>query len=94
MSSPLALFSDLTGYALSMHVADFKTATAYLAPDLTARLTLVGKRRRGDKRVIFTLAVGRPNYLERKFIRACKKAGEKFPVKKVQLRAPAKKRAA
>lgn len=38
------------------------------------------------------LTAGRPNYLARRFIKACKKAGEPFPVKKIQLRFPAKRK--
>ena len=33
----------------------------------------------------FVLKIGRPNYLERRFVRLCKAAGEPFPVRKVQL---------
>ena len=32
----------------------------------------------------FVLKVGRPNYLEARFVKKCKAAGEPFPVKKVQ----------
>lgn len=32
------------------------------------------------------LTIGRPNYAERKFIKLCQKAGEKFPIKKIQLK--------
>lgn len=32
------------------------------------------------------LKLGAPNYLERKFIALCEKAGEPFPVRKVQLK--------
>ena len=40
-----------------------------------------------------TLTIGKPNYLEREFIKVCKKAAEPFPVKKIQLKfLPAKKK--
>lgn len=39
-----------------------------------------------NSKLEITLTHGRPNYLEREFIKACKKAGEPFPVKKVQLK--------
>lgn len=32
------------------------------------------------------LTIGRPNYSERKFIKQCVKAGEPFPIKKIQLK--------
>ena len=38
------------------------------------------------------LTVGRPNYLARRFVKACLKAGETFPVKKIQLRFPARRK--
>jgi hypothetical protein len=39
----------------------------------------------GDPRGPNIIPFGRPNYRERVFIRDCIHAGEKFPVKKVQL---------
>lgn len=33
-----------------------------------------------------TLTLGKPNYVEREFIKTCKKAGEPFPIKKIQLK--------
>lgn len=39
------------------------------------------------------ITAGRPNYLERKFIKDCIKSGVKFPVSKIQLKfLPAKKK--
>jgi len=38
------------------------------------------------------LTIGRPNYAEREFIKLCKKAGEPFPVKKMQLKFYPKKK--
>lgn len=40
-----------------------------------------------------TLTLGGPNYLERAFIKDAKKAGVKFPIQKVQLKYPPKRRA-
>lgn len=37
------------------------------------------------------LKIGRPNYVERDFIKKCVEAGEPFPVKKSQLKFPNKK---
>lgn len=36
--------------------------------------------------IVFT--VGKPNYEEREFIKKCKKAGEPFPIKKIQVKFP------
>lgn len=47
------------------------------------------RRHKPDKRnriTEITLKLGAPNYREREFIKACKKASEPFPVKKLQLK--------
>jgi hypothetical protein len=62
-------------------------ATKYISPTLIVRATRTLYRKRiarGNVEILVT--VGRPNYLEREFIKACKKSGEPFPVKKVQLK--------
>lgn len=68
-------------------------ATKYLSEKLTVKATRkrykaykAGWRKGDNVDIIFT--VGRPNYEEREFIKQCKKAGEPFPVKKIQLRFP------
>lgn len=40
-----------------------------------------------DTRADIRLTIGSPGYVERKFIAACKKSGEPFPVSKVQIKA-------
>ena len=62
--------------------------TKYLTPAMVVKLTRVLFHKKIDHRCKiseFRLTIGKPNYKERKFIELCKKAGEKFPVKKVQL---------
>lgn len=62
-----------------------KKATLYLSPKQTIKIT----RQRHDRRAsrhTYLLTVGAPNYAERIFIKSCIKAGERFPVKKIQLR--------
>lgn len=44
------------------------------------------KKIRKASNIEIHLTLGRPNYLERKFIKDCQKAGEPFPVKKIQLK--------
>lgn len=39
-----------------------------------------------DTRADITVKIGAPNYLERVFIKQCKRAGVPFPVKRVQLK--------
>jgi hypothetical protein len=64
---------------------DARRATKYLSDKQVVRATRCRYRRGREKNVEITLTIGRPNYVERVFIRDCKAAGEKFPVKRVQL---------
>lgn len=72
--------------AAAMLNVRIKTATLYDAPDYVVKLTHRGKPDRGNKTQHFVLTFGRPNYAERKFIKACQKAGEPFPVKRMQFK--------
>ena len=50
---------------------------------------LYGKKRRpSQKSLEVILTAGKPNYEERAFIKKLGKAGEPFPVKKVQMKMP------
>lgn len=62
-------------------------ATKYLSYKKVVKATrkrYAGKFGRGSVDIILT--IGAPNYVEREFIKLCKKAGEPFPIKKVQLK--------
>lgn len=69
---------------------DAVKATKYISRKSIIRAT----RKRFHKRILtltnhnaeITLTVGKPNFIEREFIKDCIKAGEPFPVKKVQLK--------
>jgi len=41
---------------------------------------------RKDQNIEITLTIGKPNYVEREFIKKCIKAKEPFPIKKIQLK--------
>lgn len=81
------VFSELAECIL---VGGAYKATKYLSDKLTIKATR--KRYKGriykSENVDMVFTVGKPNYLEREFIKDCKKAGEPFPVKKVQLKYP------
>jgi len=67
----------------------YTRATQYISPNFIVRAVrkLCGKRiDKRDKSVNIVLTVGKPNYLEREFIKLCHKAKEPFPIKKVQLK--------
>lgn len=65
-------------------------ATKYISPTLVVRATRRYKSERG--RVEMVLSITTPNYLEREFIKLCKKAKERFPVQNVQLKFRKKKK--
>jgi len=62
-----------------------RRAVKYLDPKTVVSVCRRSKYSTRDFRSDFVLKIGRPNYLERKFIKLCKAAGESFPVRKVQL---------
>jgi hypothetical protein len=65
----------------------YRQAVKYVSPGLVIKCT---RQRRPDRREqgdTLLLTIGPPNYYERRFIKLCQKAGEPFPVRKVQLKA-------
>ena len=67
--------------------SDARRATKYISDKLVIRATrrqYKGTPSKGN--IEITLTIGKPNFLERKFIKACKKAGERFPVKNTQMK--------
>ena len=87
----IAWFNDLARELVSTGA---RQAIKYLTPlrvVQATRLTYRGRfLPRGGLHIVFT--AGRPNYLARRFIKFCRRAGEPFPVKRIQLRYPAKRR--
>jgi hypothetical protein len=79
------VFSELAEHIL---VGGAYKATKYLSDKLTIKATR--KRYKGrvykSENVDIVFTVGKPNYLEREFIKVCKKVGEPFPIKKAQLK--------
>ncbi len=62
-----------------------RRATYYQHPRMIVRATHRHKPRQRERIRELVLTVGQPNYRERKFIAACKRAGEPFPVRRIQL---------
>lgn len=61
-----------------------RKATAFISPKLTIKATA---QHRGDKRsksATCLVTVGAPNFVERRFIRVCQKAGMAFPLSQIQ----------
>lgn len=63
-----------------------KSAVAIVSPNLVAKATNKHKPRRNQRHREFIVSMGTPNFAERRFIKQCNKAGEPFPVKKIQLK--------
>jgi len=69
------------------------SATKYISDKIIVRTTrraYKGKFAKDRLEILFT--IGKPNFAEREFIKKLKKAGEPFPVKKIQLKFPNKKK--
>lgn len=62
-----------------------RRATYYVSPTLVVKATRHNKVTRRSRHESFVVSFGVPNYREREFIKLCKKAGQSFPVRKVQL---------
>jgi hypothetical protein len=62
-----------------------KKATKYVSEGCTIKVTKIGKPKKNSN-LEFKVTIGTPNYLERQFIKDCIKVGEKFPIKKIQLK--------
>lgn len=75
-------------------------ATKYLDDKTIVRATrrLYGYRKHSKtpwlkgENIEISLTIGRPNYVERRFIKSAKKAGEPFPIRKIQLKFPPSKK--
>ena len=67
-----------------LNIKNVRRATAYISAKRVIKATL---QRRIDKRaksVTVLVTVGKPNFVERRFIRLCKQAGMVFPLQQIQ----------
>jgi hypothetical protein len=82
-----AVVAKAVAKVIAATTPEVRKATVYLGPKLVVSACWRNKaftHKRSTRREL-VLKIGTPNYLEARFINACKKAGEPFPVKKVQL---------
>lgn len=66
-------------------------ATKYFDEKTTVkakRVTYQGKIDKRNCRTHIVFTIGKPNYEEQQFIKVAKKAGESFPIKKIQIKYP------
>jgi hypothetical protein len=80
------MMSDVVGVVVDQVLMGAKKATKYISPGEVVKATYQGKRRKNSRTHTVVVTVGAPNYLERVFIKKAQKAGEPFPVKKIQLK--------
>ena len=71
---------------------DCKSAIQYIDTKTVIKATWMYKPNGRNSRETIIISFGVPGYREAAFVKACVKAGEPFPVKKVQLRPYPKKR--
>lgn len=64
---------------------DVRKTTVYISDHLVVSICRRFKFSKRSLMTDFVLKIGRPNYAQREFIARCKKAGERLPVRKVQL---------
>ena len=70
-----------------------RSATVYLSASARVTATHLHKPDRRNRHTTIAVTYGQLNWAGREFVRACKRAGEPMPVRKVQLRWWPKKRA-
>lgn len=63
---------------------NIRRATAYISPTLTMKATAQRRQDGRDKSATVLVTVGKPNFVERRFIRVCQKAGMCFPLQQIQ----------
>ena len=85
MKTPLNAISGVVDILLR---ANAIKAVKFLSPKLIVRAVrkTFDKKISADSNVEILLTIGRPNYVERAFIKVLQKAGEPFPVNKIQLK--------
>lgn len=65
---------------------DVKKATVFISPKLVVSLCRRHKYSKRNTREDIVCKIGVPNYLERRFIAQCKKAGVPLPLNRPQLK--------
>ena len=69
-----------------LRFSNVRKATVYVSPKFVAKATRQSKPRANARSETYLVTVGGPAYPERRFVKKCLKAGEPFPLKKVQLK--------
>lgn len=64
--------------------SNVRRATAFISPTLTMKATAQRRSDRRHQHATVLVTVGRPNFIERRFIRVCQKSGMAFPLRQIQ----------
>lgn len=63
-----------------------KSVSYFLSPRVVTRITRQRPANIRESSITFLITIGRPNYAAREFIKKANRAGEPFPIKKLQLK--------
>ena len=69
-----------------LEMPEVRQTVVYQHPKAVVKATRQFRRHGGEKSQTILVTIGGPAYRERQFVKACLKAGEPFPVRKVQIR--------
>lgn len=70
---------------LILFTKNLRKATAYLSETYVIKATHQFRPMKHDRGNTLLVTCGKPNFLERRYIRLCKKAGVAFPLKQIHL---------
>jgi hypothetical protein len=80
----------IVGEVIKTLVANnMKKATKFVSPKEVVRAVrkTYGNKIDSRQKIELVVTIGKPNYVERTFIRTAQYAGEPFPIRKIQLKA-------
>lgn len=77
---------EIGNVTAALLVSKCKSAIKYIDEKTIVRATWRNKPSNKNNREEIVITVGNPNYLERAFIKKLKIVGEKFPIRKIQLK--------
>ncbi len=60
-----------------------RRATAYISPTFIMKATAQRRYRKNEPSCTVLVTVGAPNFVERRFVRLCKKSGYVFPLNQI-----------
>jgi threonyl-tRNA synthetase len=63
--------------------SNVRRATAFISPKLTIKATAQRRQDKRNRSETILVTVGAPNFVERRFIKVCQKAGMVFPLNQI-----------